>query len=83
MLYTVEQIVDALCNEYEALFTQKTFNPASDLSYDEYRNAMLKKTLPELIQDTYGSRILYSRHIYEEIRELIGLNFLWSDKQLH
>ena len=50
MLYTVEQIIDVLCNEYEALFTQKTFNPASDLSYDEYRNAMLKKTLPELIQ---------------------------------
>ena len=53
MLYTVEQIVDALCNEYEALFTQKTFNPASDLSYDEYRNAMLKKTLPELIPVSY------------------------------
>ena len=52
MLYTVEQIVDALCNEYEALFTQKTFNPASDLSYDEYRNVMLKRSLPELIPET-------------------------------
>ena len=52
MLYTVEKIVAALCNEYEALFTQNTFNPASDLSSDEYRNALLKKTLPELIQET-------------------------------
>ena len=51
MSYTVEQIHAALCGEYEALFTQKTFNPASDLSCDEYRNAMLKKTLPELIQE--------------------------------
>ena len=60
MLYTVEQIVDALCNEYEALFTQKTFNPASCLSYDEYRNAMLKKTLPELIQETSTDQEYYT-----------------------
>ena len=60
MLYTVEQIVDALCNEYEALFTQKTFKPASDLSYDEYRNAMLKKTLPELIQETSTDQEYYT-----------------------
>ena len=60
MLYTVEQIVDVLCNKYEALFTQKTFNPASDLSYDEYRNAMLKKTLPELIQETSTDQEYYT-----------------------
>ena len=60
MLYTVEQIVDALCNEYEALFTPKTFNPASDLSYDQYRNAMLKKTLPELIQETSTDQEYYT-----------------------
>ena len=60
MLYTVEQIVAALCNEHEALFTQKTFNPASDLSYDEYRNAMLKKTLPELIQETSTDKEYYT-----------------------
>ena len=60
MIYTVEQIVDALCNEYEALFTQKIFNPASDLSYDEFRNAMLKKTLPELIQETSTDQEYYT-----------------------
>ena len=59
MLYTVEQIIDVLCNEYEALFTQKTFDPASDLSYD-YRNAMLKKTLPELIQETSTDKEYYT-----------------------
>ena len=60
MLYTVEKIVAALCDEYEALFTQKTFNPASDLSYDEYRNALLKKTLPELIQETSTDQEYYT-----------------------
>ena len=60
MLYTVEQIVDALCNEYEALFTQKTFNPALDLSSDEYRNALLKKTLPELIRVTSTDQEYYT-----------------------
>ena len=64
MLYTVEQIVDALCNEYEALFTQKTCNPASDLSYDEYRNAMLKKTLPELIQETSTDQEYYTLDLF-------------------
>ena len=60
MSSTVEQIIDAFRNEYEALFTQKTFNPASDLSYDEYRNAMLKKTLPELIQETSTDQEYYT-----------------------
>ena len=52
MTYAKEQIIEALCNEYSALFTQETFNPASDLSYDDYRNAMLSKTVPELIKET-------------------------------
>ena len=59
-LYAVEQIVAVLCNEYEALFTQKTFNSVSDLSCDEYRNAMLKKTLPELIQETSTDQEYYT-----------------------
>ena len=60
MSYTVEEIAAALCNEYEALFTQNTFNSASDLSCNEYRNAMLKKTLPELIQETSTDQECYT-----------------------
>ena len=60
MLCTGEQIVAALCNEYEVLFTQKTFNPSSDFSYDENRNAMLKMTLPELIQETSTDQEYYT-----------------------
>ena len=52
MIYAKEQIIEALCNEYKALFTQETFDPASDLNYVDYRNAMLSKTLPELIKET-------------------------------
>ena len=60
MSYTVEQIHAALCGEYEALFTQKTFNPASDLSYDEYRSAMLKKRLPKFIQEMSTDQKYYT-----------------------
>ncbi|MDC0165798.1 hypothetical protein OAI49_02225 [Synechococcus sp. AH-558-M21] len=52
MIYAKEQIIEALCHEYKALFAQETFDPASDLSYDDYRNSMLSKTLPELIKET-------------------------------
>ena len=52
MIYAKEQIIEALCNEYKALFTQETFDPVSDLNYVDYRNAMLSKTLPELIKET-------------------------------
>ena len=51
MIYAKEQIIEALCNEYKALFTQETFDPASDMNYVDYRNAMLSKTLPELIKE--------------------------------
>ena len=52
MIYAKEQIIEALCNEYKALFTQETFDPVSDLNYVDYRNTMLSKTLPELIKET-------------------------------
>ena len=52
MSYTKLQIVAALCNEYKALFTQETFDPVSDLSYEDYRSSMLNKTLSELIKET-------------------------------
>ena len=52
MIYAKEQIIEALCHEYKALFTQETFDPASDLSYEDYRKNMLNKTLPELIKET-------------------------------
>ena len=52
MMYAKEQIIKALWNECKALFAQEAFDPVSDLSYDDYRKAMLSKTLPELIKET-------------------------------
>ena len=40
-----------MCNEYKDLIAQKTFDPASYLSYDDYRNAMLRIALPKLIKE--------------------------------
>ena len=55
-------------------YLRKTFNPASDLSYDEYRNATLKKTLPEIIQDTPTDQEYYT---LEAFLRNTGIN--WVD----
>ena len=52
MIYAKEHVIEALRNEYKALFTQKTFYPASDSNHVDYRNAMLSKTLSDLIKET-------------------------------
>jgi hypothetical protein len=64
MSYTEEQIVAELCNEYKALFTRETFDPASDLSYEDYRKNMLNKTLPELIKETSTDSEYYTLDTY-------------------
>ena len=66
MIYAKEQIIEALCNEYKALFTQETFDPASDLNYVDYRNAMLSKTLPELIKETSTDLEYYTLDAFME-----------------
>ena len=43
---------------------KKTFNPAPDVSYNEYRNAMLKKTLLELIQEASTDQKYYTLGIF-------------------
>ena len=66
MIYAKEQVIEALCNEYKALFTQETFDPASDLNYVDYRNAMLSKTLPELIKETSTDLEYYTLDAFME-----------------
>ena len=39
---------------------RETFDPASDLSFDDYRHAMLKKSLPQLIKETSTNLEFYT-----------------------
>ena len=49
MKFKREQIINALCNEYNHLF-KDTYIPGIDLSFDEYKKGLEAKTLDELIK---------------------------------
>jgi hypothetical protein len=85
MIYAKEQIIEALCNEYKALFTQEAFDPASDLNCVDYRNAMLIKTLPELIKETLTDLEYYSRCIHGKVWLMVKDLFaiLWLKLRSH
>ena len=51
MKFKREQIINALCNEYNHLF-KDTYIPGIDLSFDEYKKGLEVKTLDELIKET-------------------------------
>ena len=51
MKFKREQIINALCNEYNHLF-KDTYIPGIDLSFDEYKKDLEAKTLDELIKET-------------------------------
>ena len=51
MKFKREQIINALCNEYNHLF-KDTYIPGIDLSFDEYKKGLEAKTLDELIKET-------------------------------
>ena len=49
--YTREQLIDALCAEYDYL-CHDDFNPDTDPTLDEYREDIEKLTVDELIEET-------------------------------
>lgn len=51
MNYTKEQLIDALCAEYDYL-CHDDFNPDTDPTLDEYRDDIEKLTVDELIEET-------------------------------
>lgn len=51
MTYTREQLIDALCAEYDYL-CHDDFNPDTDPTLDEYREDIEKLTVDELIEET-------------------------------
>ena len=51
MNYTREQLIDALCAEYDYL-CHDDFNPDTDPTLDEYREDIEKLTVDELIEET-------------------------------
>ena len=51
MNYTKEQLVDALCAEYDYL-CHDDFNPDTDPTLDEYRDEMEELTIEQLIEET-------------------------------
>jgi hypothetical protein len=51
MNYTKEQLIDALCAEYDYL-CHDDFNPDTDPTLDEYREDIEKLTVDELIEET-------------------------------
>ena len=59
MKFKREQIINALCNEYNHLF-KDTYIPGIDLSFDEYKKGLEAKTLDELIKETSTDRQYYT-----------------------
>ena len=51
MNYTKEQLVNALCAEYDYL-CHDDFNPDTDPTLDEYRDEMEELTIEQLIEET-------------------------------
>jgi hypothetical protein len=51
MNYTKQQLVDALCAEYDYL-CHDDFNPDTDPTLDEYRDEMEELTIEQLIEET-------------------------------
>lgn len=51
MNYTKQQLIDALCAEYDYL-CHDDFNPDTDPTLDEYRDDIEKLTVDELIEET-------------------------------
>jgi len=51
MNYTKEQLINALCAEYDYL-CHDDFNPDTDPTLDEYREMMEELTIEELIEET-------------------------------
>ena len=51
MTYTKQQLVDALCAEYDYL-CHDDFNPDTDPTLDEYRDEMEELTIEQLIEET-------------------------------
>ena len=54
--YTREQLIDALCTEYDHL-CHDDFNPDIDPTLDEYRENLEKLTIDELIEETSTDEI--------------------------
>ena len=70
MAYAKARIIDLLCNIYKALFAQQALDPLSDLSYDDYRNAMFFKTLPELMKEISTDLVYYALNIFRKSIEI-------------
>ena len=51
MNYTKQQLVDALCAEYDYL-CHDDLNPDTDPTLDEYRDEMEELTIEQLIEET-------------------------------
>ena len=51
MNYTKEQLINALCNEYDYL-THDDFNPDEDPTPEEYRGRLEYLTVEELVEET-------------------------------
>ena len=51
MIYTKEQLINALCAEYDYL-CHDDFNPDTDPTLDEYFELMEKMSFDELVEET-------------------------------
>ena len=59
MEFSRKDIIQALCNEYKCLF-KDAYDPAVDLSLEEYQSEMEAKTLEELIKETSTDNEFYT-----------------------
>jgi hypothetical protein len=51
MIYSKEELINALCAEYDYL-CHDDFNPDTDPTLDEYRDEMEELTIEQLIEET-------------------------------
>ena len=57
--FSRRDIIQALCNEYNHLF-KDAYDPAIDLSLEQYQSEMEAKTLEELIKETSTDHEFYT-----------------------
>lgn len=57
--FSRREIIQALCNEYNHLF-KDAYDPAIDLSLEQYQSEMEAKTLEELIKETSTDHEFYT-----------------------
>lgn len=59
MAFSREDLIRALCNEYQHLF-KDVYDPQTDPSFEEYQSSLQEKTLEDLIKETSTDAEFYT-----------------------